>query len=99
MLRQAGALFRIDLRVGIVRVAVGISIDIRISVLIRVAVHVGISIDIRWAVDVWKDSAILSSRISSRVLRQVAAAVTVYARARAANVWRQLWSKNAVRRS
>src|ERR1051326_9328954 len=31
MLRQAGALFRIDLRAGIVRIAVGISIDIRIA--------------------------------------------------------------------
>src|ERR1041384_61370 len=76
-LRQAGALLRIDLRVGVVRVAVGISVDVRItvdvwiavdiwiSVHVRVAVHVGISIDIRRAVDVWKDSAIATTSISS----------------------------------
>src|SRR5438067_1035770 len=103
-LRQAGPLFRIDLRVSVVRIAVGIAIDIWIpihiwiTVHIRVAVHIGISIDIRRAVDVWKDSAIATTSIAAvRILRQVAAAIAKYSRTSAADIWRKLRSVDAVR--
>src|SRR5205814_8555647 len=101
-LRQAGALFRIDLRVSVVRIAVGISIDVRIAVDIRITVHVGISINIRGAVNVGKDSAIAAPSISSgastiRITWNVAAAIAEYSRAGAANIWRKLRTKDAIR--
>src|ERR1041384_4781893 len=105
-LRQAGALFGIDLRVGIVRIAIGISVNIRIAVdiwitiHIRVAVDIGISIDIRRAVDIWKDSAIATTATGNSTIRitwNVTAAIAEYSRARAANVWKRLGTKDAVR--